>query len=373
MKITIRNPSSIPSDSLPVRRIPLGLPGDYKPMVAKLSSGELLLTAFCGHDIERCLPTGQPMMHEDVLFFRSRDHGRTWQRSIADEPVLPREPYLTVLSDGTLLMTTHFHGRDHRNTARTVQSFVYRSTDDGQTWFVRRLVPDEYPPATWTHSSRNGLELQDGSVMLGVSGYGRVPDLIYRSHDRGLTWTHQTTQIPDQPDDYLDPLFAETVFWQSRSGRIFALLRVDEATWPIKGKSAPSEKVHSDQSERLLIVDSIDNGATWSRPGDLLDYGMMYPSILRLTDGRLLLTYTVRSLDLPLGVRAAIGTETDDGFEFDTKRDIIIIDGQTPPDQPSGGGFGNTIQLDDAGLLTPYSHRDDNGIFHVEIALWQLP
>ena len=77
----------------------------------------------------------------------------------------------------------------------------------------------------------------------------------------------------------------------------------------------------------------------------------MFPSILRLNDGRLLLTYTVRSIHEPLGVRAAIGIETDDGFEFNTDQDIIIIDGKTPTGQSSGGGFGNTIQLDDKSFL----------------------
>ena len=174
MKITVKNASATPYSQLDVERIPLGLPGDYKPMVVQLFNGDLLLVAFCGHDVEQCLPTGQPMMHEDVLLFRSTDGGKSWNRSAAGEPVLPREPYLSLLSDGTLLMTTHFHGRDHRNLDRTVQSFIYRSTDQGQTWQGRHIAPDEYPPETWTHSSRNGLELQDGSIMLGISGYGGV-------------------------------------------------------------------------------------------------------------------------------------------------------------------------------------------------------
>ena len=373
MEISIRNARSIPAAGLPVERVRPGRSGDYKPMAVKLNSGELLLTAFCGGNIEQCLSTGQPMMHEDVLFFRSRDNGRSWDRSVAGGPVLPREPYLTVLSNGTLLMATHFHGRDHRNVDRVVQSFVYRSTDEGRTWQGRHLVPDEYPPGTWTHSSRNGLELQDGSVILGISGDGGAPDLVYRSHDYGLTWTHSQTQVPDKPHSYSDPLFAETMFWQSRSGRLLALARVCEKQWPIKNRAAPKQKVNSDQSERLVVLASTDEGATWNWHSDLLDYGMMYPSLLRLADGRLLLTYTVRALDPPLGVRALVGTETDDGFEFDSERDVIIIDGQTPPNQPSGGGFGNTIQLDHGGLLTPYSCRDGDGIFQVEVALWRLP
>ncbi len=110
------------------------------------------------------------------------------------------------------------------------------------------------------------------------------------------------------------------------------------------------------------------------------DYGTMYPSIVRLQDGRLLLTYTVRSLDLPLGVRAVVGEETEDGFSFSFEHDIMIIDGKTPEGNLSGGGFGNTIQLNDGTLVTPYSYRNaDNPeatgtqSVHMEIARWRLP
>ena len=50
MNITVKNASAIPYDQLDVERIPLGLPGDYKPMVVKLLNGDLLLAAFCGHE-----------------------------------------------------------------------------------------------------------------------------------------------------------------------------------------------------------------------------------------------------------------------------------------------------------------------------------
>ena len=182
--IVIRNPRCLPAGQIEAERVAVGLPGDYKPMVVQLPGGELLLTAFRGRDVDQRLPSGRAMMHEDVLLFRSSDGGRTWGRPTVCTSVLPREPYLAMLSDGTLLMTIHFHGRDHRNLDRVVQTYIYRSTDRGQTWQGRHVVPDEYPPAIWIHSARNPLELADGSVILGVSGLGQA-DLIYRSGDQG--------------------------------------------------------------------------------------------------------------------------------------------------------------------------------------------
>ena len=377
--ITVRHPHTLPAAGLPVERIPLGAPGDYKPMAVQRPDGELLLTAFRGHELEKKMPSGRAYMHEDVLFFRSADDGRSWSDPDVAADVLPREPYLCPLSDGTLLLTMHLHPRDHRNPVGHVQSYVYRSVDGGRTWLARPLVPDEYRPGLWIHSSRNSLELQDKSVILGISSIKDQPDIIYRSHDQGLTWTHEPVTVHGKPPEYTDPLWAEAFFWQNRAGRVLALCRVNQKQWPIEGKSLP-EKVHYDQAERLVVLRSDDYGHSWQVHENMGGYGTMYPSILHLQDGRLLLTYTVRSLDLPLGVRAIVGKETEDGFSFSFDHDIIIIDGKTPEGNLSGGGFGNTLQLNDGTLLTPYSYRNaDNPeaagtqSVQMEIARWQLP
>src|SRR4029079_12066600 len=101
------------------------------------------------------------------------------------------------------------------------------------------------------------------------------------------------------------------------------------------------------QVERMTLFRSIDGGAKWKPEGNLGTYGEMYPQILRLIDGRLLMTFTVRSLNPPLGVQAVLGEEKASGFRFDFDRDRLVIDARTPTDLPSGGGFGPTIQLPD--------------------------
>ena len=371
--IYIRHSNHLADKPLHAERIVLGQPGDYKPMVAQLPGGELLLTAFRSHNLDQPLPDGRVLAHEDPLIFRSGDSGKTWSEPAVLDTLLGREPYLCVLSDGTLLMTVHLLGREQRNFANhQVQSHLHRSTDGGRTWQSRHIVPDEYPADIWIHSSRNVLELDDGSVIMGISGYDQKVDLLYHSTDQGSTWTHRPVRIVDKPAHYPYPFWAETVFWQSRSGPILAIARVSQRDWPIAGKEPPADS-HNDQLERLVVLSSADSGATWRWQQNLGDYGIMYPSLLRLCDGRLVLTYTVRSLDEPLGVRALVGVETDDGFEFDFEKDVIIIDGKTPPGKASGGGFGNTIQLPDGDLLTPYSYRDGDDMFHLEIARWALP
>ena len=98
----------------------------------------------------------------------------------------------------------------------------------------------------------------------------------------------------------------------------------------------------------------------------------MYMSLLRLKDRRLLLTFTVRDLRPPLGVRAIPGVETEDGFEFDLAHDRVMLDTKTGS-RYQGGGFGSTVQLDDGTLVTSYSYRGEDNDTHLEVVRWTLP
>ena len=67
--IRIENPRSLLAADIPCERISLGEPGDYKPCIAQLPDGELLLTAFHQHKKE-----GGKVLEQNLLF-RSRDGG----------------------------------------------------------------------------------------------------------------------------------------------------------------------------------------------------------------------------------------------------------------------------------------------------------
>src|SRR5439155_20960751 len=112
--------------------------------------------------------------------------------------------------------------------------------------------------------------------------------------------------------------------------------------FPIKDRPI---KAGSDQADHFILFSSKDEGKTFDRIRDFGDYGEMYLSILRLQDKRLLLTFTVRDLRPPLGVRAIPGRETEDGVEFDFLKDRVMLDTRTPIEKAKGGGFGTTVQL----------------------------
>ena len=71
----------------------------------------------------------------------------------------------------------------------------------------------------------------------------------------------------------------------------------------------------------------------------------------------------------PLGLRAIISY--DDGETWNFKQDRLVI--SCVNEGASGGGYGNTIQLDDGMLVSVYSYRGTDTKTHVEAVRWQLP
>lgn len=362
-KIRIENPRSLPAADIPCERVPLGEPGDYKPCVAQLPDGELLLTAFHQHKKE-----GAKVLEQNLLF-RSRDGGKSWSKPQPLE-LLGREPYLTVLKDGTIFMTGHLLAQDVRNTFGVTCGFLHRSTDRGKSWQSIRIPSEEIKPKASNHTSRNVLELADGSLLLGVDyDGGGGPYFVWRSTDRGETWDRSRKCEPVGFQSMYGFFGGETWLWSAASGKVWALVRVDSKEFPIAGRAIAAK---DDQSDHFIMYESTDQGLTFRRVQDFGDYGEMYMSILRLADKRLLLTFTVRDLKPPLGVRAIAGIETEDGFEFEFSHDRLLLDTRTAVGKPQGGGFGPTVQLADGTLVTSYSYRGNDDEPHLEVVRWRL-
>ncbi len=362
--IAVQARKSLAFDSLPCERIALGEPDDYKPCIARLPDGELLLTCFHQHQRD-----GNKVL-EQTLLFRSRDGGRTWH---GPEPLdlLGREPYLTVLTDGTIFITGHLLANDVRNEWGITCGFLHRSTDRGRSWQTIRIESETVKPKASNHTSRNVLELSDGSLLIGVDyDGGGGPYFVWRSRDRGQTWERNRSCQPRDFKSIYGFFGGETWLWLARSGKVWALVRVDSNEFPIAGRPI---KAGDDQSDHFILFSSTDQGRTFDRIGDFGDYGEMYMSLLRLGDRRLLLTFTVRDLNPPLGVRALLGAETDDAFEFQFAHDRLMLDALTPIGKDQGGGFGPTVQLGDGTLVTSYSYRGTDNKTHVEVVRWKLP
>lgn len=361
--IAIANPKFLPTDRIPCERIAIGEPDDYKPCVALLPGSELLLTAFHQHK-----QAGNKVL-EQTLLFRSRDGGRTWSKP-ESLPLLGREPYLCVLKDGTVFITGHLLNNDVRNPHGYTHGYLHRSTDAGRTWETTRIESESIKPKASNHTTRNVLELADGTLLLGVDyDGGGGPYFVWRSSDRGRTWDKSQRCEPVGFQSKYGFFGGETWLWQAKSGKVLALVRVDSSELPIAGRPP---NAMDDQDDHFILYESDDGAKTFRRVRDVGDYGEMYMSLLRLQGKRLLLTFTVRKRNPPLGVRAIFGRELEDGFAFDFDHDRIMLDTKTGS-RSQGGGFGPTVQLADGTLVTSCSYRGDDEKTHLEVIRWHAP
>ena len=377
--IVVENPRAIGTDRLAAERIPVGITNDYKPCVARMPDGELLLIGFQA-------PVGRPLSHEYCFLYRSCDDGRTWSKR-QDLEFQGREPFVSVTRNGVLFAPTLVLARA-RNTDGYDYCCLYRSDDGARTWQETKLPFDESlrslrkdgqrPDKARIGTSRNVLELRDGTCVFGVAsecGASR----FWRSTDEGRTWDNSIACTYHGGPDvgaYGGPMHNEAFLYEAPNGDILSIKRVDQELYPpIEGTDVPHGA--TDQYHRMVLYRSADGGASWSFEEFGSWYGEMYPSVLTLQDGRLLLTFTQRTSvppnKPPLGLRAAIGEQTPDGFRFDFKHDRIVLSARTPANLTSGGGFGPTVQLDGGTLVSSYSYRTADDQLHCEVVRWKLP
>ena len=364
--ITVRNPQSLPAH-LPVQTVPVGIAGDYKPDLALLPDGELLLVMFQPQH------NANGTYQENIILYRSADGGQTWgTRQVL--PLLGREPYFSITRGGVLFLTAQFLPADYRNTLGYSYAFVYRSEDNGRSWQGLPVTLADVPGGArskGTITSRTILELSDGSLLLGVSS--GATSYVWRSHDSGLSWQRVAARTPDVARDGVHEFFDEMVLYQPVDGGLLGIGRIGacELLPPFPGTRCPTSG--GDITDRMALFRSADGGATWQLDGPLGDYyGQMYPALLRLPHDAMLFTFTDRDLQVPLGVEAARAAATPHGFTVNFVADRILIDTHTPATEPNGGGFGNTVQLRDGTLVTAYSYRDGAGLTHAQVARWRL-
>ena len=379
LPVRVINPNKLPAWQLPAQRTPVGIPGDYKPSMAMLPDGELVMVALYGEGH----PGGK--LREWTPIWSSRDNGVTWSERKLIQDMVGREQWLTCISDGTLFATSHFLVQDINNKDGYIHSYVHRSENGGRTWERTKVMitgeercglPAEYG----THTSRNVVEMPDGTLLLGVSVCNFSEDRtlspsnlawLWRSDDRGKTWQKTPKVIIAGYYDNVDGFFSEDFTYRTQSGKLLHWIRVGPPSLMYSMKDERICPTSDDSGDRSMICESYDDGRTWINLRSFGDYGMMYFRPLRLRDGRLLLTFTQRAIFYPIGLQAIISY--DDGETWDFKHDRIIIEGKTPWGSASGGGFGNTLQLNDGSLISGYTYCGEDGRIHLEVVRWTLP
>ena len=386
--ITVSRPEQLPA-TLPAQFVPVGKPGEYKPNLVQLPSGELLLALFRG-DVSAEGYTESPML------YRSLDGGKTWDNGTV-LPYAGREPYFTLTSKGVLFLTVQIMPKDHRNTTGHSTAAVLRSTDWGYTWSATYVTAADVPggsPSWGTFVSRTIHERSSGDLLMGVSN--AWANYLWRSKDQGVTWVEKTpVHAPRVAYHDGHMFFDELVFYQPLDdpNTLLAFGRVMACTLTpaFAGTTCPPLAGYVDTSDVMVLYRSGDGGITWGLVHALGDaYGQMYPSLTTLQDGRMLFTFTQRSCSPnsvevcgdKIGVEVApaeltrfgVGSRVDGvGFTVDFAQDRVHVMPPIPSNYPLSGGFGNTIQTYDGTLVTAYSYRAADGTLRSQVTRWSLP
>lgn len=349
-------------------------PGRYIgwPTVGRMPDGTLL-AVFSGDRDAHVDPFGKTML------VRSRDHGRTWTEPevINNTPLDDRDAGLCVCRDGTVVVswfTSHYTDEKYMGMCRTEEEtarrraylrdfdpadirrwagnavengryalghWIRRSTDGARTW----EDPVRVPPTT----PHGPIELADGRLLfVGVeTHHGRRERrghlLAAESRDQGKTWgvIGKIGMFPpypgDQPDGYA--YFCEPHVAEVDPGRLVAMTRYEEVP-------------RARERGRLWQFTSDDGGHTWTAPRQLPILGKP-PHLLRLQDGRLLVSYGYRHE--PYGQRACVSR--DGGETWDNDNEIVLRD-----DAPSGDlGYPASVELGDGTILTVYYQQERAG------------
>lgn len=340
-------------------------PGYYHgwPTVARRKNGELWVT-FSGARAAHVCPFGQ------VLAMTSTDEGATWTypRVLLDTAIDDRDSGVLETAKGSLLVTSftslayepillkaekdgtwpaeklaawqavHERLSSEQRTAE-LGEWLVRSTDGGLTWSSR--IP------TIVNSPHGPIQLQDGRLLYaGKQLWAEEKKIgVCESKDDGQTW-QWLAEIPTRPGDEVRKGYHELHAVEAKDGTIIVHIRNHNKT----------------NAGETLQSESTDGGRTWTQPHSIGVWGL--PShLLRLMDGRLLMTYGHRRP--PFGNQARLSE--DNGK---TWGEAIILSGDG-----IGGdlGYPSTVEMELGNMLTVwYETMNDPKLAVLRQAKWRL-
>lgn len=321
--------------SAPMHRATLVEGGGHFPVLIRLQNDELLGVVRGG-----AAHRGQAG-RLDLL--RSADDGEAWSGPtvLVDGPTDDRNPGLGQLADGTIvaaytILTWPNDGSSKElegTKARCAGVHILRSADNGATWSAPEL--SEGIAAHYRSLAPEGMsgspygkivQLADGTALMAV--YFSFPDerkqqsWLFRSTDGGATWGDPTL---------LGEHFNETGLVVLRDGRVLAAMR-------------------SEVGRYLEIIESSDQGRTWSKPARITADHEHPADLIELADGGVLLTYGQRNT--PRGVEAILSR--DGGRTWDPATKVKLAEEVKYGDN----GYPSSVQIGDGSIVTMYYQVD---------------
>jgi len=287
----------------------------------------------------------------------SRDNGQTWSwpRVLLDSATDDRDSGVLETEKGTLIVTTF--------TSLAYEEHLAKGTGLGaQTekgWTTSAMPPEQV--ARWK-AAQSRLSDEERKAELG--------EWVIRSTDGGKSWSNRIPSVVNSPHGPIQLkdgrlLYAGKQLWTSDKKIGVAESKDDGQTWqwhadiPTRkgdknsyhelhvveagdGTLIAQIRNHNDANKgETLQTESLDGGKTWSEPHSIGVWGL--PShLLRLRDGRLLMTYGHRRK--PYGNQARLSSD-----HGKTWGEAMILSG----DGIAGDlGYPSTVELGDGSLLT---------------------
>jgi predicted neuraminidase len=281
---------------------------NHAASVARMPNGDLLAAWFSG--------PFEGSVHQVIYGTRSTDGGKTWDqgRVLQDDPQKSDFDPAFIVDENRVWMfysTGRWNrypfaqqrlGEDVHIGAESFKIFGRSSDDAGLTWSDAKRILDS---AGWGCRS-NGIVLSSGEFILPTHEFMTWTAAALRSEDGGKTWTRSTNVVLPKKVGAAEPTIAEL-----RNGDLMMVLRSRDG--------------------ELRGCTSADKGKSWSEPRQLgIPAGNSSSNLLRLRDGRLLLTYT-SSLP-PNRTELSMRLSNDDGKTWGSPHEIAETEVVTKAD-----------------------------------------
>ncbi len=276
----------------------------------------------------------------DIDCWASEDGGQTWEKrgtpAPHDIPVSNRVNHAAGLANnGDLIVICS--GTTNINPPRPfrfLQPWISRSSDGGRSWSIdKQSAPAKDPDGKMWIPFGDILPGNDGALRLAV--YSARPPCrlhVLRSPDDGKTWGEFVPVDPDHDRN-------ET-----------ALFHLGGRKW-----------LAAARSNGLSLYASADDARTWQYRG-LLTAPAQHPGhLMRLQDGRLLLSYGNRTATVH-GVEVLVSD--DEGKSWSMPMRVL--------DWQGDGGYPSSVQRPDGQILTAYYARKIEGHdgYHLGVVIW---
>ncbi len=308
------------------------------PTLLRLTNGTLL--AF-GHN-----QPGHTTLPGDEDCWASSDGGVSWQERASAAPRASTNANWVDSCAGpaangdVLLLTAGYLDPGGARRALSAPG-LFRSSDNGLTWIRRGFFPAFLPRGEVTRPYGQIVQGADGTLRtIAYDQFNSGAAYMLLSRDDGLNWAEATLVGSD---------VNESVLLEISAGHWLAVGRTVSKPAPLNG-------------QEMRQFRSRDNGQTWSDEGLVAGYSKHPPKLLRLQDGRLLLSYCNRR-NGAIEVRFS----ADQGQTWSVPCSVAQAGGDR--------GYPDSVQLSDGRVVTVYYAQSTElyAGYQMAAVVWRLP